>query len=72
MLSNPTPNPDPDPNPVPNPIPSPNPNPNPSPNPNPNPNPHQVDMPGLGFARVPAKQRAQWREFLGRYMGLYP
>lgn len=33
---------------------------------------HLVDMPGLGFARVPAKQRAAWREFLGRYMGERP
>ena len=29
---------------------------------------HLVDMPGLGFARVPAKQRAAWRDFLARYM----
>ena len=25
-------------------------------------------MPGLGFARVPAKQRAAWRSFLATYM----
>jgi len=29
---------------------------------------HLVDMPGLGFARVPAAQRAAWRGFLRRYL----
>ena len=29
-------------------------------------------MPGLGFARVPAKQRAAWRDFLARYMAERP
>ena len=33
---------------------------------------HLVDMPGLGFARVPAKQRASWRAFLARYLGERP
>ena len=33
---------------------------------------HLVDMPGLGFARVPAKQRALWRAFLARYLGERP
>ena len=29
---------------------------------------HLVDMPGLGFARVPAAQRAAWATFLRRYL----
>lgn len=33
---------------------------------------HLVDMPGLGFARVPAKQRAAWRDFLAMYMAARP